>query len=75
MIPGLQIEIMHKEITVTLPGTNYTATYYKPKESRILRAKHQSSADDPQAAVTLSTFLGGAWWVASERARELGWIA
>jgi hypothetical protein len=31
MIPGLQIEVMHKEITVTLPGTSYTATYYKPK--------------------------------------------
>ena len=75
MLPDLQIEVMHKEITVTLPGTNYTATYYKPRDSRILLAKQQSSADDPKATVTLSTFLGGAWWAASERARELGWIA
>ena len=27
MIPGLQIEVMYKETTVTLPGTTYTATY------------------------------------------------
>ena len=58
----------------SLPGTNYTATYYKPKDSRTLLTKHQSSADDQRASVTPSQFLGGAWWVASEKARELGWI-
>ena len=74
IIPGLQIEVMHKEITVTLPGTSYTATYYKPKDFLILLTKHQCRTDDQRASVTLSQFLGGAWWVASERARELGWI-
>jgi hypothetical protein len=74
MIPGLHIEVMHKEITVTLPGTNYIATYHKPKDSRLLLTKHQSSTDDQRSSVKLSQFLGGAWWVASEKARELGWI-
>jgi hypothetical protein len=34
----LQVEVLHNEITVTLPGTSYTVTYYKPKNSRILLA-------------------------------------
>ena len=74
MAPDLHIEVLHKEITVTMPGTSYTVTYYKPKGSRLLLAKHQSSTDDQRAKVTLSEFLGRAWWAASERARELGWI-
>jgi hypothetical protein len=72
--PDLHIEILHKEISVTMPGTSYTVTYYKPRDSRMLLAKHQSSADDARATVTLSEFLGGAWWAAHEKARELGWI-
>lgn len=74
MPPDLHIEVLHKAITVTMPGTSYTVTYYKPKDSRLLLAKHQSSTDDQRANVTLSEFLGSAWWAASERARELGWI-
>ena len=73
--PDLHIEILHKEIIVTMPGTSYTVTYYKPKDSRILLAKYQSSTIDARAAVTLSEFLGSAWWTASDKARELGWIA
>ena len=29
--PDLHIEILHNEITVTLPGTTYKVTYYKPR--------------------------------------------
>ena len=74
MPTDLHIEVLHKEITVTMPGTSYTVTYYKPRDSRLLLAKHQSTTDDQRAKVTLSEFLGSAWWAASERARELGWI-
>jgi hypothetical protein len=74
MTPDLHIEVLHKEITVTMPGTSYTVTYYKPKDSRILLAKRTSSTDDQRATVTLSEFLGGAWWAANDKARELGWI-
>ena len=69
MPTDLHIEVLHKEITVTMPGTSYTVTH-----SRLLLAKHQSATDDQRAKVTLSEFLGSAWWAASERARELGWI-
>ena len=27
----LEIDVPHNEITVTVPGTNYMATYYKPE--------------------------------------------
>ena len=74
MTPDLQIEVLHNEITVTMPGTTYTVTYYKPKDSRILLAKRSSSTEDARATVTLSEFLGSAWWAANDRARELGWI-
>jgi hypothetical protein len=70
----LQVEVLHNEITVTLPGTSYTVTYYRPKYSRILLAKRQSSKDDQRTNVTLSEFLGSAWWAANDKARELGWI-
>jgi hypothetical protein len=74
MIPDLHIEVLHNEITVTMPGTKYTVTYYKPKNSRILLARRPSSTDDQRTSVTLSEFLGSAWWVANDKARELGWI-
>ena len=74
MTSDLQVEVLHNEITVTLPGTSYTVTYYKPKDSRILLAKRPSSKDDQRTTVTLSEFLGGAWWAANDKARELGWI-
>ena len=75
MTSDLQVEVLHNEITVTLPGTSYMVTYYKPKNSPILLAKHPSSKDDQRTTVTLSEFLGSAWWVANGKARELGWIA
>ena len=74
MTPDLLIKVLHSEITVTKPETTYTVTYYKPKHSRILLAKRPSSTGAAQATVTLSEFLGSAWWAANDRARELGWI-
>jgi hypothetical protein len=75
MIADLQIEVLHREITVTLPGTSYAVTYHKPANSRILLARRQSINEDQQTTVTPSEFLGSAWWAANDKARELGWIA
>jgi hypothetical protein len=75
MTPDLHIEVLHNEITVTMPGTSYSVTYYKPKHSRILLAKRPSSIDDQRSTLRLSEFLGGAWWATNDKARELGWIA
>jgi hypothetical protein len=62
------------DIIVTAPGTSYTVTYYKPKDSPQLLAKRIASADDPRVAMTLSEFLAEAWRLANNKARELGWI-
>jgi hypothetical protein len=54
MAPELRIDVLHNEIIVTMPGTGYTVTYYKPKESRILLAKHQSGTEDQRATGEMS---------------------
>jgi hypothetical protein len=63
------------EIIVTLPGTTYTVTYYKPERSPQLLARHISDRDDKRVALKLSEFLARAWQAANEKARELGWVA
>lgn len=72
--PQLRVQIVDDEIIVTLPGFCYSVTYYKPDGSPQLMAKNISSEDDPRAALTVSEFLGAAWWLANHKARELGWI-
>jgi hypothetical protein len=71
----LHIDVPHNKITVTLPGTSYTVTYYKPKNSPILLAKRPSNKEDQRTTMTLSEFLGSAWWAANDKARKLGRIA
>jgi hypothetical protein len=70
----LELEVRDRDITITLPGTSYTVTYYKPKNSPQLLAKRIASEDDPRVAMTLSEFLAAAWRAANNKARELGWI-
>jgi hypothetical protein len=62
------------EMIVTLPGTIYTVTYYRPANSPQLLAKNLSMEDDRRSEVTLSDFLARAWTLANEKARDLGWI-
>jgi hypothetical protein len=59
-----------KELIVTLLGTNYSVTYFKPKGSPGLLSKK----DDPRIAMTAAEFLAKAWKLANDKARELGWI-
>ena len=47
--PELSIKIKGKDLIITLPGTLYSVTYFKPSGSF------------------------GAWKLANEKARELGW--
>jgi hypothetical protein len=70
----LEIEVQDGDITVTLPNTSYTVTYYKPKNSPQLLAKRIATRDDPLVAMTLSEFLAAAWRLADNKARALGWI-
>jgi hypothetical protein len=70
----LQLEVRDGDITITLPGTSYTVTYYKPKNSPQLLAKRIARKDDPRVAMRLAEFLAAAWRLANNKARELGWI-
>jgi hypothetical protein len=70
----LELEVQDGNITISLPGSSYTVTYYKPKNSPQLLAKRIASSDDPSVAMTLSEFLAAAWRLANNKARELGWI-
>jgi hypothetical protein len=68
----LRVQVVDDEIIVTLPGSHYSVTYYKPAKSPQLLAKHFSDRDDPRVAMRLSEFLALAWRLANDKARELG---
>jgi hypothetical protein len=70
----LDLQVRDGDITITLPGSSYTVTYYKPKKSPQLLAKRIADTDDPRVAMRLSEFLAAAWRLANNKARELGWI-
>jgi hypothetical protein len=68
------VEVRDGDILVTLPGTSYAVTYYKPASSPQLLARNLTLKDDSRASMTQSEFLALAWKLANERAKELGWI-
>ena len=68
------VKVRDDEIIVTMPGTTYAVTYYKPANSSQLLAKRIAESDDKRTSMSLSEFLALAWKLANERARELGWI-
>lgn len=72
--PDLLVEVVDDEIIITVPGSHYSVTYYKPEKSPQLLARHISDTDDRRIAMTLSEFLARAWRLANDKARELGWI-
>jgi len=71
----LDLEVHSGKITISLPGSSYSVTYYKPKQSPQLLAKSIVGDDDPRVAMNHSEFLAAAWRLANHKARELGWIA
>ena len=69
----LRVQVLNDDIIVTLPGSHYSVTNYKPAKSPQLVAKFISDRDDPRVAMKLSEFLALAWRLANDKARELGW--
>ena len=67
--------ILANEIVVSLPGAYYCITYYKSQNSAQLLAKHFLDADDPLIPVSVSEFLDRSARIATEKAKELGWIS
>jgi hypothetical protein len=71
--PKLEVQVVDDEIVVTLPGSYYSVTYYKPKNASHLLAKSIADRDDPRIPMTAGEFLARAWRLANDKARELGW--
>ena len=72
--PDLSLKVTGKELIITLPGTNYSVTYFKPNRSFGLLAKDMVMEDDVRLPMTAGQFLAKAWKLANEKACELGWI-
>jgi hypothetical protein len=72
--PKLEVRLVDDEIVVTLPGTNYSVTYYKMVGSPGLLARAIANKDDLRIPMTAAEFLAKAWKLANAKARELGWI-
>jgi hypothetical protein len=72
---ALSIQVKGKDLIITLPGSNYAVTYFKRDGSSGLLAKDMVQQDDPRLPQTAAEFLGMAWKIANQKARELGWIA
>ena len=70
----LHIEVQGGEVMISLPGTRYAVTYYKPANSRQLHGKHFPEEVDLRSPISQAAFVGKAWKLANEKARELGWI-
>ena len=58
----------------TLPGTKYAVTYYKAANSRQLHGNNFPEEVDRRSPISQAAFVGKAWKVANDKARELGWI-
>jgi hypothetical protein len=71
----LYVKVDGAEVTVNLPGTKYAATYCKEPNSRQLHGKNFPEEVDRRSPISQAAFVGKAWKVANDKARELGWIA
>ena len=69
----LHAEVRDDEIIVTLPGTDYVATYYRATPRELLAKSHAGQEADG-APMTLAEFHARAWKLANDKAREMGWI-
>jgi hypothetical protein len=49
-------------------------TYYKPANSPQLRGKNFPEEVDRRSPISQAAFVGKAWKLANDKARELGWI-
>jgi hypothetical protein len=74
-IRDLHVEVQGGYIIVTLPGSHYSVTYYRPGNASHLIAKNIADRDDPRLQLTVANFLESASRAADHKARDFGWIA
>ncbi|MBK5196922.1 MAG: hypothetical protein JJE37_01395 [Methyloceanibacter sp.] len=72
--PKLRVQVVDDKLIVTLPGSHYSVTYYKPGSASHLMAKNIAERDDLRIQLPVADFLAAAWRLANDKARELGWI-
>ena len=68
----LRLEVEGEELLVTLPGTSYAVRYYKLANQ--LYSKEYPMEVDRRSPLSQAEFIGKAWTMANEKARNLGWI-
>ena len=75
MAEEILIETRGNNIVVDMPGTRRNRVRYRrPNSGRQLVAHQLPKADDPLAGITSAHFMKLAWRLATDKARELGWI-
>ena len=68
----LRIEVEGEELVVTLPGTSYAVRFCKLANQ--LHSKEYPMEVDRRSPLSQAEFIGKAWTMANEKARDLGWI-
>ena len=71
----LHIEVRYQDLVVTMPGTSLRVVYRKPHHGSQLVARLDYFQDQQKGPITRAEFLTRALKAASDKARELGWIA
>ena len=61
-------------IVLTSTGYSYSVAYYKPEGSPGLLVRYSVAKNDLRLSMTGAQFLAKAWKLATDEARELGWI-
>jgi hypothetical protein len=71
----LNVELQGADIVVTLPGTDYAATYYRATSfPQQLLSKSYSGREADSTPMTRAESHTRAWRLANNKARELRWI-
>ena len=69
---NLRIDVEGEELLVTLPGTSYVVKYCKLANQ--LDCNEYPTEVDRRSPLSQAEFIGRAWTMANEKARDLRWI-
>ncbi len=71
---NLHVEARDRDIIVTMPGTSFRVVYRKPHRGSQLVARLDYFQDQQKGPITRAEFIAKALKLATDKARELGWI-
>jgi hypothetical protein len=70
----LHMEVDGLDIVVTMPDTSHRVTFQQPADGRQLVPKPEHVPVQKEDEISREAFIAYAWVVATDKARELGWI-